>query len=156
MTLLLNDTFSCNKVKNIKLKDVAILARKNDLLMKFASIFKEKDVAYYLDSSKPFFTNVGVKSVIDLLKFIVFDDYLSLFDFFKSPIVNVDNPTYKNLLLEYRDHKSLRHLVENQEYQYLKIIDDVKKDKDKYTGVYSFIKRVFEDFSVTKAFTSLI
>ena len=139
----------------------AILARKNDDLVKMASILDEWRIPYVLNSSASILNHRAVKPMMFLLRYFVYKDIFELLRFLRSDYVLMHAGELQQVLLAYRDlaadhsssedlFKSLTHIPVMEKISSLNNHADLVQ-----TGSFellNFVKEICEEFNVINLF----
>lgn len=78
---------------------VAILARKNKILLEIADRFEREKIAYQLFVQEEHHEEEVISSFLSLFRYFITEQYLYLLEFFRSPLVKSSNRILKKLLL---------------------------------------------------------
>lgn len=88
----------------IQAGQTAILARRNEDLIRIAEVLDEQGLDYVLASSRSIFEHRAIKPILFLFRFLVFQDILDLARFLRSDYVAMNGVELQQLLLIWRDH----------------------------------------------------
>ncbi len=137
-------------------KNVAIIGRKTKELSEIATVLSNYNIPYTLKSRTNIFNHRVNDAVFKLLKYIVYNDFLSLLEFLRSDLIMIDSSLLKEVL------KNKENIIENlnsdeDEVATVDLLLDkvllrVKSLKKKYRNfrgkVESFIVEIFMSFPV--------
>lgn len=142
--------------------DIAIIARSNAQLRDIAFILGERKIPFVIESNESIIYHRAVNPIYKLIKYIVLKDELSLFEFLRSDVVNIDNIQLKYLLTNREivekylcDNLENEDEIKNYEFseyvlEVLKDIRKISKDLDNKNIVIDII----EKFSICSVFKS--
>ena len=82
----------------IDISKTAIICRRNSDLELAASILREKNISYLLESSKSIMNYRSIEPIIFFLKFIYYNDIIELIKFLRSDIILLESSTLKEII----------------------------------------------------------
>jgi len=134
--------------------ETAILMRKNKELELMAQVLDEADIDYTLEMSGSLFQHKAIKSILFVLKFLVYEDFMELVKFLRSDLVLMSPKELKALIQQYKNSVNLDEFLQNCDlHPYLKILYKLKHHTD---SLMNLIKSILEEFSFNKVFSSEI
>ena len=142
------------KADKIKPADTAIIMRKNKELETMAQVLSEFDIDYTLEMSGSLFQHKAIKPILFILKFLVYEDFLELVKFLRSDLVLMNPVDLQNLISEFHSSPSLEEFLQTCKlHPYLSVLYKLKYRSE---TLLFFIKKILEEFSFTKLFSSEI
>jgi len=150
------------KEKKIDISDTAILARTNNELDEIAHVCDEFEISYIQTSSFSLFSHKTIKPIIQLLKFIVYDDIYELISFLRSDIILMHPRDLKKIMLSYKKindgekplDKSVRETFfeVNRENPIIQKIALIDKNADTL-HILQLNKKIIEEFRIFDIFS---
>ncbi|MBQ3438200.1 MAG: UvrD-helicase domain-containing protein, partial [Fusobacterium sp.] len=140
--------------------DIAIIARKNSELKEIAEILEEEKIPYKLSFEKNINNLSGVFELIQLLKYLIFDRELSLFNFLASDLSFFGTDEIEFLLKNKEETLNYLNGIENLNFNktlFGKIslfLEKIKKIKEEYINysTQDLVYRIFNEFNFYKIF----
>ena len=93
------------------LRDIAVLARKNNDLKEIAEELDEKGIKHIKGSANSIIEHQAVKPIYFILDYLYCNDYLSLLKFLRSDLIGINHKTLKYLL---RNKQKLEAFIEGK------------------------------------------
>ena len=78
--------------------EIAILARKNEDLEKISLALAENNIPFVLESSRSIFDHHIPLSIYHLMRYIQYNDFMALFNFLRSEVMNLEGAEIKEIL----------------------------------------------------------
>ncbi|NQT64821.1 MAG: hypothetical protein HQ554_01435, partial [FCB group bacterium] len=140
--------------KKINQSDTAILMRKNKELEIMAQILEEKGIDYVLESSGSLFEYKAIKPILNILKFIVYEDPIQLVKILRSDLVLMQPKKMKNILHLYKTAEDIDTFFQlTSEEHSLSILQNCRNKK---ISILNTLKTILEEFNITKLFSTEI
>lgn len=140
---------------------IGILARQNKELDLIEKKLTEANIPFVVDSNVNVIESRGIKGIYYLIKYLVKNNYLSLFNFLRCDLVNISADSLKHLVKEREDIENwlLDYSSEvNLNAEEREVLEIVKELKDKYNAndgeTYFLTYDILQKLGVTERFSS--
>lgn len=141
--------------------DIAIIARTNKELKEIAEALEEKKIPYHLSTKRNIEDSRGIFEYLELLKYLIYDRKLSLFNFLASDLTFLGTEEIE-FLLKNKD-KTFNYLDDLKENEFKnllplkvqKILDKIKflKREYKILNAQDLTKKIYDEFNFFHVFT---
>lgn len=140
--------------------DVAIIARTNGELIEIASLLEEEKIPYVLSTKKNTQELSGVFEYLELLRYLIYDKELSLFNFLASDLSSFGTFEIEILLKSKSETLNYLYDLENPAFEktlsekILLVLNKIKNLKKSYKSLNSqeLTYKIFEDFNFFNIF----
>jgi len=140
--------------KKINQSDTAILMRKNKELEMMASVLDEKGIDYVLESSGSLFEHKAIKSILYILRFLVYEDPIELVKILRSDLVLMHPKKMKAILNLYKTADDIDTFFQQTfEDHFLSSLHNIRNKKQ---SILNTIKNILKEFNITKLFSTEI
>ncbi|PHH97665.1 UvrD-helicase domain-containing protein [Fusobacterium nucleatum] len=124
--------------------DIAIIARTNAELSEIANLLEDKKIPYILNNKKDISEYSGIFECFELLKYLVYENELSLFNFISSPLSNFGTDEIEILL---KNKKELFSYINfSQDNNFINSLENKKIIRFLEKIVY--LKKNYKNFTV--------
>lgn len=131
--------------------NVAIIARTNNELNEIAQLLENEKIPYILNNEKNISEYPGIFECFELLKYLIYENELALFNFISSPLSNIGTEDIEVLLknkkevLSYinfsQDNNFILSLENKKIINFLNKIIDIRKNFKVQNLIYEIIKK---------------
>lgn len=151
------------ELKNTGLKnysDIAIIARTNNELIEIASILEDEKIPYILSTKKNTQELSGVFEYLELLRYLIYDKELPLFNFLASDLSSFGTDEIELLLKSKNETLNYLNDIENSVFEktlsekILSLLNKIKNLKKIYKslGSQKLTYKIFEEFNFFNTF----
>ena len=141
--------------------NVAIIARTNAELSEIANLLEDEEIPYILNNEKTISEYSGIFECFELLKYLVYENELALFNFISSPLSNFGTDEIEILLKNKKelfsyinfsqDNNFINSLKNKKIIEFLEKIVFLKKNYKSFT-VQDLIFEIIEKFQFIECF----
>ena len=139
------NTVLLQELKNFKPYDnVAIIARTNAELSEIANLLEDEKIPYILNNEKDISEYSGIFECFELLKYLVYENELALFNFISSPLSNFGTAEIEILL---KNKKELFSYINfSQDNDFINSLENKKIIR--FLEKIVFLKKNYKNFTV--------
>ncbi|QQB73060.1 UvrD-helicase domain-containing protein [Fusobacterium canifelinum] len=139
------NTILLEELKKLKPYDnVAIIARTNAELSEIASLLEDEKISYILNNEKNISEYSGIFECFELLKYLVYENELALFNFISSPLSNFGTDEIEILL---KNKKELFSYIKfSQDNDFINSLENKKIIR--FLEKIVFLKKNYKNFTV--------
>ena len=131
-------------MKNFKPYDnVAIIARTNAELSEIANLLEDEKIPYILNNEKNISEYSGIFECFELLKYLVYENELALFNFISSPLSNFGTDEVEILLKNKEELFSYINFSQDNDF-----INSLDKKIIRFLEKIVFLKKNYKNFTV--------
>ena len=124
--------------------NVAIIARTNAELLEIANLLEDEKIAYILNNEKNISEYSGIFECFELLKYLVYENELALFNFISSPLSNFGTDEIEILL---KNKKELFSYINfSQDNNFINFLENKKIIR--FLEKIVFLKKNYKNFTV--------
>ena len=123
--------------------NVAIIARTNAELSEIANLLEDKKIPYILNNEKNISEYSGIFECFELLKYLVYENELALFNFISSPLSNFGTDEVEILLKNKEELFSYINFSQDNDF-----INSLDKKIIRFLEKIVFLKKNYRDFTV--------
>ena len=123
--------------------NVAIIARTNAELSEIANLLEDEKIPYILNSEKNISEYSGIFECFELLKYLVYENELALFNFISSPLSNFGTDEIEILLKNKKELFSYINFSQDNDF-----INSLDKKILKFLEKIVFLKKNYKNFTV--------
>lgn len=158
LTQKLIEELQKTKLKNYS--DIAIIARTNNDLKEIADLLEDEKIPYTLSTKKDLKELSGIFEYLELLKYLLYDRELSLFNFLASDLTTFGTDELEFLLknkektlnfLNNLEDENFEKLLTEEIKSFLEKIKNLKKEYRKYNS-QDLTAKIFETFNFLNIF----
>ncbi|MCF7793620.1 MAG: UvrD-helicase domain-containing protein [Candidatus Cloacimonetes bacterium] len=134
--------------------DTAILMRKNSELIEMATILDENSISYTFETSGSLFSHHAVKTILFVLKFMVYEDIYELIKFLRSDLILMKPSELKEVIRIYHDSENIDDfLLECNLHHCFSNLYDLRNQQQ---SLLNIIKKILESFGFSSVFNTEI
>ena len=138
------NTVLLQELKKIEPYDnVAIIARTNAELSEIANLLEDKKIPYILNNEKNISEYSGIFECFELLKYLVYENELALFNFISSPLSNFGTAEIEILLKNKKELFSYINFSQDNDF-----INSLDKKIIRFLEKIVFLKKNYKNFTV--------
>jgi len=138
------NTILLQELKNFEPYDnVAIIARTNAELSEIANLLEDEKIPYILNNEKNISEYSGIFECFELLKYLVYENELALFNFISSPLSNFGTDEIEILLKNKKEMFSYINFSQDNDF-----INSLDKKILKFLEKIVFLKKNYKNFTV--------
>ena len=138
------NTVLLQELKNFKPYDnVAIIARTNAELSEIANLLEDEKIPYILNNEKNISEYSGIFECFELLKYLVYENELALFNFISSPLSNFGTDEVEILLKNKEELFSYINFSQDNDF-----INSLDKKIIRFLEKIVFLKKNYKNFTV--------
>lgn len=139
------NTVLLQELKNFEPYDnVAIIARTNAELSEIANLLEDEKIPYILNNEKDISEYSGIFECFELLKYLVYENELALFNFISSPLSNFGTDEIEILLKNKKELFSYINFSQNNDF-----INSLENKKIiRFLEKIVFLKKNYKNFTV--------
>lgn len=138
------NTILLQELKNFEPYDnVAIIARTNAELSEIANLLEDKKIPYILNNEKNISEYSGIFECFELLKYLVYENELALFNFISSPLSNFGTDEIEILLKNKKELFSYINFSQDNDF-----INSLDKKIIRFLEKIVFLKKNYKNFTV--------
>ena len=123
--------------------NVAIIARTNVELSEIANLLEDEKIPYILNNEKDISGYSGIFECFELLKYLVYENELALFNFISSPLSNFGTDEIEILLKNKKELFSYINFSQDNDF-----INSLDKKILKFLEKIVFLKKNYKNFTV--------
>ena len=123
--------------------NVAIIARTNAELSEIANLLEDKKIPYILNNEKNISEYSGIFECFELLKYLVYENELALFNFISSPLSNFGTDEIEILLKNKKELFSYINFSQDNDF-----INSLDKKIIRFLEKIVFLKKNYKNFTV--------
>ncbi|MHB9300601.1 UvrD-helicase domain-containing protein [Fusobacterium polymorphum] len=123
--------------------NVAIIARTNAKLSEIANLLEDEKIPYILNNEKNISEYSGIFECFELLKYLVYENELALFNFISSPLSNFGTDEIEILLKNKKELFSYINFSQDNDF-----INSLDKKILKFLEKIVFLKKNYKNFTV--------
>lgn len=123
--------------------NVAIIARTNAELSEIANLLEDEKIPYILNNEKNISEYSGIFECFELLKYLVYENELSLFNFISSPLSNFGTDEIEILLKNKKELFSYINFSQDNDF-----INSLDKKIIRFLEKIVFLKKNYKKFTV--------
>ena len=123
--------------------NVAIIARTNAELSEIANLLEDEKIPYILNNEKNISEYSGIFECFELLKYLVYENELALFNFISSPLSNFGTDEIEILLKNKKELFSYINFSQDNDF-----INSLDKKIIKFLEKIVFLKKNYKNFTV--------
>ena len=123
--------------------NVAIIARTNAELSEIANLLEDEKIPYILNNEKNISEYSGIFECFELLKYLVYENELALFNFISSPLSNFGTDEIEILLKNKKELFSYINFLQNNDF-----INSLDKKIIRFLEKIVFLKKNYKNFTV--------
>ncbi|CAM2394551.1 UvrD-helicase domain-containing protein [Fusobacterium watanabei] len=123
--------------------NVAIIARTNAELSEIANLLEDEKIPYILNNEKNISEYSGIFECFELLKYLVYENELALFNFISSPLSNFGTDEIEILLKNKKELFSYINFSQDNNF-----INSLDKKIIKFLEKIVFLKKNYKNFTV--------
>nr|WP_314654275.1 UvrD-helicase domain-containing protein [uncultured Fusobacterium sp.] len=123
--------------------NVAIIARTNAELSEIANLLEDEKIPYILNNEKNISEYSGIFECFELLKYLVYENELALFNFISSPLSNFGTAEIEILLKNKKELFSYINFSQDNDF-----INSLDKKILKFLEKIVFLKKNYKNFTV--------
>ena len=123
--------------------NVAIIARTNAELSEIANLLEDEKIPYILNNEKDISEYSGIFECFELLKYLVYENELALFNFISSPLSNFGTAEIEILLKNKKELFSYINFSQDNDF-----INPLDKKILKFLEKIVFLKKNYKNFTV--------
>ena len=138
------NTVLLQELKNFEPYDnVAIIARTNAELSEIANLLEDEKIPYILNNEKNISEYSGIFECFELLKYLVYENELTLFNFISSPLSNFGTDEIEILLKNKKELFSYINFSQDNDF-----INSLDKKIIRFLEKIVFLKKNYKNFTV--------
>ncbi|WP_339121944.1 exodeoxyribonuclease V subunit beta [Fusobacterium nucleatum] len=138
------NTVLLQELKNFEPYDnVAIIARTNAELSEIANLLEDEKIPYILNNEKNISEYSGIFECFELLKYLVYENELALFNFISSPLSNLGTAEIEILLKKKKELFSYINFSQDNDF-----INSLDKKIIRFLEKIVFLKKNYKKFTV--------
>lgn len=138
------NTILLQELKNFEPYDnVAIIARTNAELSEIANLLEDEKIPYILNNEKNISEYSGIFECFELLKYLVYENELALFNFISSPLSNFGTAEIEILLKNKKELFSYINFSQDNDF-----INSLDKKIIRFLEKIVFLKKNYKNFTV--------
>ena len=138
------NTVLLQELKNFEPYDnVAIIARTNAELSEIANLLEDEKIPYILNNEKNISEYSGIFECFELLKYLVYENELALFNFISSPLSNFGTAEIEILLKNKKELFSYINFSQDNDF-----INSLDKKIIRFLEKIVFLKKNYKNFTV--------
>ena len=138
------NTVLLQELKNFEPYDnVAIIARTNAELSEIANLLEDEKIPYILNNEKNISEYSGIFECFELLKYLVYENELALFNFISSPLSNFGTDEIEILLKNKKELFSYINFSQDNDF-----INSLDKKIIRFLEKIVFLKKNYKKFTV--------
>ena len=138
------NTILLQELKNFEPYDnVAIIARTNAELSEIANLLEDEKIPYILNNEKNISEYSGIFECFELLKYLVYENELALFNFISSPLSNFGTDEIEILLKNKKELFSYINFSQDNDF-----INSLDKKIIRFLEKIVFLKKNYKNFTV--------
>lgn len=138
------NTVLLQELKNFEPYDnVAIIARTNAELSEIANLLEDEKIPYILNNEKDISEYSGIFECFELLKYLVYENELALFNFISSPLSNFGTDEIEILLKNKKELFSYINFSQDNDF-----INSLDKKIIRFLEKIVFLKKNYKNFTV--------
>ncbi|WP_338948449.1 UvrD-helicase domain-containing protein [Fusobacterium nucleatum] len=138
------NTILLQELKNFEpYENVAIIARTNAELSEIANLLEDEKIPYILNNEKNISEYSGVFECFELLKYLVYENELALFNFISSPLSNFGTDEIEILLKNKKELFSYINFSQDNDF-----INSLDKKIIRFLEKIVFLKKNYKNFTV--------
>jgi len=138
------NTVLLQELKKIEPYDnVAIIARTNAELSEIANLLEDEKIPYILNNEKNISEYSGIFECFELLKYLVYENELALFNFISSPLSNFGTDEIEILLKNKKELFSYINFSQDNDF-----INSLDKKIIRFLEKIVFLKKNYKNFTV--------
>jgi len=138
------NTVLLQELKNFEPYDnVAIIARTNAELSEIANLLDDEKIPYILNNEKNISEYSGIFECFELLKYLVYENELALFNFISSPLSNFGTDEIEILLKNKKELFSYINFSQDNDF-----INSLDKKIIRFLEKIVFLKKNYKNFTV--------
>ena len=138
------NTVLLKELKNFEPYDnVAIIARTNAELLEIANLLEDEKIPYILNNEKNISEYSGIFECFELLKYLVYENELALFNFISSPLSNFGTDEIEILLKNKKELFSYINFSQDNDF-----INSLDKKIIRFLEKIVFLKKNYKNFTV--------
>ena len=123
--------------------NVAIIARTNAELSEIANLLEDEKIPYILNNEKDISEYSGIFECFELLKYLVYENELALFNFISSPLSNFGTDEIEILLKNKKELFSYINFSQDNDF-----INSLDKKIIRFLEKIVFLKKNYKNFTV--------
>ena len=123
--------------------NVAIIARTNAELLEIANLLEDEKIPYILNNEKNISEYSGIFECFELLKYLVYENELALFNFISSPLSNFGTDEIEILLKNKKELFSYINFSQDNDF-----INSLDKKIIRFLEKIVFLKKNYKNFTV--------
>ena len=123
--------------------NVAIIARTNAELSEIANLLEDEKIPYILNNEKNISEYSGIFECFELLKYLVYENELALFNFISSPFSNFGTDEIEILLKNKKELFSYINFSQDNDF-----INSLDKKIIRFLEKIVFLKKNYKNFTV--------
>ncbi len=123
--------------------NVAIIARTNAELSEIANLLEDEKIPYILNNEKDISEYSGIFECFELLKYLVYENELALFNFISSPLSNFGTAEIEILLKNKKELFSYINFSQDNDF-----INSLDKKIIRFLEKIVFLKKNYKNFTV--------
>ena len=123
--------------------NVAIIARTNAELLEIANLLEDEKIPYILNNEKNISEYSGIFECFELLKYLVYENELALFNFISSPLSNFGTDEVEILLKNKEELFSYINFSQDNDF-----INSLDKKIIRFLEKIVFLKKNYKNFTV--------
>ncbi|WP_338979171.1 exodeoxyribonuclease V subunit beta [Fusobacterium nucleatum] len=129
--------------KIVPYDNVAIIARTNAELSEIANLLEDEKIPYILNNEKNISEYSGIFECFELLKYLVYENELALFNFISSPLSNFGTDEIEILLKNKKELFSYINFSQDNDF-----INSLDKKIIRFLEKIVFLKKNYKNFTV--------
>ncbi|EUB19048.1 exodeoxyribonuclease V subunit beta [Fusobacterium sp. CM22] len=138
------NTVLLQELKNFEPYDnIAIIARTNAELSEIANLLEDEKIPYILNNEKDISEYSGIFECFELLKYLVYENELALFNFISSPLSNFGTDEIEILLKNKKELFSYINFSQDNDF-----INSLDKKIIRFLEKIVFLKKNYKNFTV--------
>ena len=138
------NTVLLQELKNFEPYDnIAIIARTNAELSEIANLLEDEKIPYILNNKKNILEYSGIFECFELLKYLVYENELALFNFISSPLSNFGTDEIEILLKNKKELFSYINFSQDNDF-----INSLDKKIIRFLEKIVFLKKNYKNFTV--------
>ena len=138
------NTVLLQELKNFEPYDnVAIIARTNAELSEIANLLEDEKIPYILNNEKNISEYSGIFECFELLKYLIYENELALFNFISSPLSNFGTDEIEILLKNKKELFSYINFSQDNDF-----INSLDKKIIRFLEKIVFLKKNYKNFTV--------
>ena len=138
------NTVLLQELKNFEPYDnIAIIARTNAELSEIANLLEDEKIPYILNNEKNISEYSGIFECFELLKYLVYENELALFNFISSPLSNFGTDEIEILLKNKKELFSYINFSQDNDF-----INSLDKKIIRFLEKIVFLKKNYKNFTV--------